>query len=88
MITKRLTGREINAALRSRGLTQWDLAAAAGVDQSHVSAALRGHKALGPERRARLEAAIAELRLDEPVQPGPDDVVFTIVRPEPVGAGE
>jgi hypothetical protein len=61
-------------------LTQWDLAEAAGVDQTLVSAALRGRKVLKPERIAQLEAAIAELRLDEPVPPDPREPVFTIRR--------
>jgi lambda repressor-like predicted transcriptional regulator len=78
METRRVTGREIAAALRMRGLTQWDLAVKAGINQASISAALRGHEALGPARQARLIAAIVELGLTGRVTPGEQEPTFDI----------
>ncbi len=78
MVTRSVTGREINAALRLRGLSQWDLAVKAGINPSSVSAALRGRENFGPEREERLIGAIMELGLLEPVAPTVGDAIFRI----------
>jgi transcriptional regulator with XRE-family HTH domain len=77
MVTRSVTGREINAALRLRGLSQWDLAVKAGINPSSVSAALRGRENFGPEREERFARAVAELGLLEPVTPTPGEAVFS-----------
>jgi transcriptional regulator with XRE-family HTH domain len=77
---RQVTASQVAAAMKRRRLTQFDLASAAGLSQPTISAVLRGSLVISPEPRARLEAAIAELRLDEPIPPDPHEPVFTIRR--------
>jgi lambda repressor-like predicted transcriptional regulator len=83
MEVKTMTASQINAALRERGLSQWDLAIASGIRQQTLSAVLTGRSAPGPARTAAIEEAIVQLRLDEPAPINPREPVFTVRRAEP-----
>ena len=50
----------------------------AGLQQTAISAALRGRERLGPERQARLIEAMEALGLAEPVIPDESEPVFEI----------
>lgn len=78
MVSRQLSLRGLRGALREHGLRQSDLARAVGVSLPTMSAALRGDIEIGPERKAQIERAIAQLRLYEPVAPGDDEVIFTV----------
>ncbi len=79
-----MTARQLNGALRERGLTQNDFARLTGIAQPTVSQILAGNLPLDPTRKARMEAAITELGLTEPVAPDPREPVFEL----PVRADE
>ncbi len=57
----------LRARMILRGVTMGELASAAGVWPAELSQLLRGGTPMGPVRRARLEAAIRQLGLDQPV---------------------
>src|SRR5260221_14622814 len=76
-----IKGSELRRRLAARGLRQADLAAAAGLFPTSLSAILNGDMPIGDIRRARLEAAITALGLDRPTpDPAPPahDPVFLL----------
>jgi transcriptional regulator with XRE-family HTH domain len=75
---KTMTAEDVNRALRARRLTQFDLAEATGIPLVYVNKVLLGQLQPNPERKARMEAAIAALRLDEPAPNARNSVVFEI----------
>jgi hypothetical protein len=81
-----LSGRQVRTRLVEHGVKVGDLARAASMPPSDLSAILHGRPVyLGPERKARIERAIGELGLDraapaEPT-PAPDGPIFRIRRP-------
>lgn len=83
MAVKTMTGSQVSAALRERGMTQLELAHATGLSPSLINQTLRGYYRVTPERKALLEEAIAQLRLDEPVPINPHEPVFTVRRADP-----
>jgi transcriptional regulator with XRE-family HTH domain len=87
--TKRMmSGGEVYGALRARRLRQSDLARAAGIGQTDISAVLAGDKPLTPKTRQAIEQAIVELKLYEPVPWQAGEPMFQIALSEPSGAGE
>jgi transcriptional regulator with XRE-family HTH domain len=67
-----MTASTLKERLRERGLTQTDLARAAGMEQSTVSGVLNGYLRLGPLREKRLVSGILRLGLHkEAPKPAP-----------------
>ena len=58
---KDMRGPEIKKELRALGVSQRRLAKMAGVSQPAMNQFLFGHTTIGPEGRARIEAALAKL---------------------------
>ena len=81
MLTKRMTGRQVNGALRERHLTHYDVARVTGLPQPRVGNLLAGDAPLSPERKALIEQAIIALRLAEPLPPDDREPIFEV----PVG---
>jgi predicted XRE-type DNA-binding protein len=77
---RQVTASQVAAAMKHRRVKQFDLSLASGIPQPTISAIMRGELAITPAKREALEAAIAKLRLDEPVPPNPNEPVFTIRR--------
>lgn len=81
-----LTDRQVRARLVEHGVKVGELARAASMPPSDLSAILHGRPVyLGPERKARIEHAIERLGLDraapaEPT-PTPDGPIFRIRQP-------
>jgi hypothetical protein len=78
-----LTGRQVRTRLIEHGVKVGELARAASMPPSDLSAILRGRPVyLGPERKAHIEQAIERLGLDRnaPAEPTPtlDGPVFRI----------
>jgi predicted transcriptional regulator len=63
-----LTAAELRERLAEHRVTLRVFAKAAGIPASHMSDIVRGMP-IGPVRRARIERAIAELKLTEPASP-------------------
>jgi transcriptional regulator with XRE-family HTH domain len=62
-----LTVAELRERMLRKGIPMTALAQASGIWATELSQLLRGTAPLGPVRRARLEAAIHQLGLDQPV---------------------
>ena len=81
--TMELSATELRQRMAARGITQGDLAIAAGLHEPTVSAILNGRILVGERRLAKLERGILRLRLDiahckEPVKP--ETPIFRIRR--------
>ncbi len=79
-----VTASALKQRMKARGLSQIDLARAAGMQQCAVSGILGGYVRMGPKREAQLAEAILALGLDRdaPPQPTPpaEPVVIRIRR--------
>jgi transcriptional regulator with XRE-family HTH domain len=74
-----MTLSELRGALRSRRLSQFDLARQVGLSQPYVSQVMRGDVIPRPEIKERFERAIVELGLNEPLVPETNpEVVFEL----------
>jgi len=71
--TTEVTASTIKQRLRARGLTQTDLARAAGLEQTTVSGILNGYRRMGPKSEAQMVRGILRLGLhkETPPQPAP-----------------
>lgn len=73
METTELTTAQLRSRMYAARVRVRDLAKAAGMYQSDVSAILNGHETLGPVRRAKLERGIRVLKLDRFDFTAPED---------------
>jgi transcriptional regulator with XRE-family HTH domain len=67
--TTNVTGTTIKQRLRERGLSQTDLARAAGMEQTVVSGILNGYVSCGPLRERRMVRGILRLGLHRETPP-------------------